>query len=182
MCMCMHYYYLVISADISILLWFCTCYKSLPSVLIFSSIGTLGSSYRTLGSSNRTLGSSYRTLGSSNRTLGSSYRTPGSSNRTPVSSYRTLGSSNRTLGSSYCTPGSSYRTPGSSYRTPGSSYCIPGSSYRTPGSGTFFFLKEEQEYLMYGIVSTCTISLGIEMKHHEVKWHVSKAFLSGILH
>ena len=119
MCMCMHYYYLVISADISILLWFCTCYKSLPSVLIFSSIGTLGSSYHTLGSSNRTLGSSYRTLGSSNRTLGSSYRTPGSSN------------------------------------------CTPGSSYHTLGSGTFFFLKEEQEYLMYGIVSTCTISLGI---------------------
>ena len=50
-------YYLVISADISILLWFCTCYKSLPSVLIFSSIGTPGSSYRTPGSSYRTLGS-----------------------------------------------------------------------------------------------------------------------------
>ena len=53
----LYIYYLVISADISILLWFCTCYKSLPSVLIFSSIGTLGSSYRTPGSSYRTLGS-----------------------------------------------------------------------------------------------------------------------------
>ena len=36
--LCIIFYYLVISADISILLWFCTCYKSLPSVLIFSSI------------------------------------------------------------------------------------------------------------------------------------------------
>ena len=33
-----------------------------------------------------------------------------------------------------------------------------------------------------GYRSACTISLGIKMKHHEVKLHVSKALLSGILH
>ena len=88
------------------LLWFCTCYKSLPSVLIFSSIGTLGSSYRT-----------------------------------------------------------------------------PGSSYRTLGSGMFFcFFKGGTKITYVGYSEYMYNFFGVKMKHHEVKWHVSKALLSGILH
>ena len=46
---CKVYYYLVMSADIRILLWFCTCYKSLPRYDIF----TLGRNYCTLGSTRK---------------------------------------------------------------------------------------------------------------------------------